>query len=60
MREPPPPKGFRLMDGMWRLGRGLALASTGRLPGAEGEHYALANLTKQIREIGARKKKSCG
>jgi tetratricopeptide (TPR) repeat protein len=48
LREPPPPKGFRLMDGMWRLGRGLALVSTGRLPGAEGEHYALANLTKQI------------
>jgi tetratricopeptide (TPR) repeat protein len=49
LREPPPPKGLRLMDGMWRLGRGLALAATGRLPGAEGEHYALANLTKQIR-----------
>ncbi len=49
LREPPPPKGLRLMDGMWRLGRGLALASTGRLPGAEGEHYALTNLTKQIR-----------
>jgi predicted Zn-dependent protease len=27
----------------------MALASTGRLPGAEGEHYALANITKQIR-----------
>jgi tetratricopeptide (TPR) repeat protein len=49
LREPPSPKGLRLLDGMWRLGRGMALASTGRLPGAEGEHYALANLTKQIR-----------
>ncbi len=49
LREPPPPKGLLLSDGMWRLGRGMALASTGRLPGAEGEHYALANLTKQIR-----------
>jgi tetratricopeptide (TPR) repeat protein len=48
LREPPPSKGFRIMDGMWRLGRGMALVSTGRLPGAEGEHYALANLTKQI------------
>jgi tetratricopeptide (TPR) repeat protein len=27
----------------------MALASTGRLSGAEGEHYALANITKQIR-----------
>jgi tetratricopeptide (TPR) repeat protein len=49
LREPPPPKGLLLSDAMWRLGRGMALASTGRLPGAEGEHYALANLTKQIR-----------
>ena len=49
LREPAPPKGLRLMDGMWRLGRGLALVATGRLPGAEGEHVALAGLTKQIR-----------
>jgi tetratricopeptide (TPR) repeat protein len=49
LKEPPPPKGLRLMDGMWRLGRGLALVATGRLPGAEGEHIALAGLTKQIR-----------
>jgi tetratricopeptide (TPR) repeat protein len=39
LREPPPPRGLVLLDGMWRLGRGMALASTGRL----------ANLTKQIR-----------
>ena len=57
LREPPPPKGFRLMDGMWRLGRGLALASTGRLPGAEGEHYALANLTKQIKRDRSQEEK---
>jgi len=49
LREPPAPKGLLLTDGMWRLGRGLALAATGRLPGAEGEHYALLSLTKQIR-----------
>jgi tetratricopeptide (TPR) repeat protein len=49
LKEPVPPKGLRLMDGMWRLGRGLALVATGRLPGAEGEHIVLAGLTKQIR-----------
>ena len=49
LREPPPPKGLRLMEGIWRLGRGLALVATGRLPGAEGEHVVLAGLTKQIR-----------
>ena len=49
LKEPPPPRGFRLMEGVWRLGRGLALAATGRLPGAAGEHHALAGLTKQIR-----------
>ena len=37
------------MEGMWRLGRGLALVATGRLSGAEGEHVILAGLTKQIR-----------
>ncbi|HEY6084377.1 MAG TPA: hypothetical protein VIU63_03215 [Nitrospira sp.] len=51
LKEPPPTKGFRLMEGIWRLGRGLALAGTGRLPGAAGEHQALAGLTKQIRHI---------
>ncbi|NWF74467.1 MAG: hypothetical protein HXY51_15700 [Nitrospirae bacterium] len=49
LREPAPPKGLRLLDGIWRLGRGLALVATGRLPGAEGEHVVLAGLTKQIR-----------
>jgi len=49
LRELPPPKELRLMEGMWRLGRGLALVATGRLPGADGEHVALAGLTKQIR-----------
>lgn len=49
LKEPPPPKGLRFMEGMWRLGRGLALVATGRLPGAEGEHVVLAGLTKQIR-----------
>jgi tetratricopeptide (TPR) repeat protein len=49
LREPAPPKGLQLTEGMWRLGRGLALLATGRLPGAEGEHVALAGFTKQIR-----------
>ncbi|MDZ4856816.1 MAG: hypothetical protein SGJ26_18510 [Nitrospirota bacterium] len=49
LRESPPPKGLRLMEGMWRLGRGLAHVATGRLPGAEGEHIILSGLTKQIR-----------
>ena len=49
LKELPPPKGLRLMEGMWRLGRGLALVATGRLSGAEGEHVVLAGLTKQIR-----------
>jgi tetratricopeptide (TPR) repeat protein len=48
LREPPPAKGLSLFDGMWRLGRGLALAATGRLPGAEGEHAALAALAKRL------------
>ena len=49
LREPPPPKGLYLLDGIWRLGRGLALVATGRLPGAEGEHHALVALTRQFR-----------
>jgi tetratricopeptide (TPR) repeat protein len=49
LREPPPRKGFRLLEGTWRLGRGLALVATGRLPGADGERQALLTLTKQFR-----------
>jgi tetratricopeptide (TPR) repeat protein len=48
LREPVPRKPLRLQQGMWRLGRGLALAATGRLPGAEGEHLVLAGLAKRI------------
>ncbi len=48
LKEPVPPKGLPLVMGMWRLGRGLALAATGRLPGAEGEHAALAALAKRL------------
>ena len=49
LREPVPPKGLRFQEGMWRLGRGFALAATGRIPGAEGEHFVLAALAKQFR-----------
>lgn len=48
LREPAPPKGLPLQDGIWRLGRGLALAATGRLPGAEGEQFVLTGLTKRL------------
>jgi tetratricopeptide (TPR) repeat protein len=49
LRQSPPPKGLHLVEGVWRLGRGLALVATGRLPGAEGERQALVTLTKQFR-----------
>jgi tetratricopeptide (TPR) repeat protein len=49
LREPPPSKGLRLVEGIWRLGRGLALVGTGRFSGAEGERQALMTLTKQFR-----------
>ena len=45
------------MEGIWRLGRGLALVATGRLPGAEGEHHALSGLTKQIRRTNSQEEK---
>jgi len=48
LREPAPPKEFRLHQGLWRLGRGLALAGTGRLYGAEAELTVLAGLTKRL------------
>lgn len=48
VREPAPAKELRLVQGMWRLGRGMALAATGRLPGAEGELVVLSGLTKRV------------
>jgi len=48
LREPAPSKALPLLTGMWRLGRGMALAATGRLPGAEGEHVVLAGLAKRL------------
>lgn len=48
LREPAPSKEFRLHQGLWRLGRGLALAGTGRLYGAEAELTVLAGLTKRV------------
>ena len=48
LREPPPPKLLRLQQGIWRLGRGMALSASGRLPGAEGEHVVLAGMAKRL------------
>lgn len=48
LREPPPPKPLRLQQGIWRLGRGMALSASGRLPGAEGEHVVLAGIAKRM------------
>jgi hypothetical protein len=48
LRELPPPKTLRLQQSMWRLGRGMALSASGRLPGAEGEHFVLAGLAQRI------------
>jgi tetratricopeptide (TPR) repeat protein len=48
LKEPVPPKGLPLHTGMWRMGRGLALAATGRLPGAEGELSVLSGLAKRL------------
>ncbi len=48
LREPPPSKSLRLHQGIWRLGRGMALSASGRLPGAEGEHVVLAGLAKRL------------
>ena len=48
LHELPPAQALRLHHGVWRLGRGLALASSGRLPGAEGEHIILMGLTKRL------------
>ena len=48
LREAAPPKSFRLYQGVWRLGRGLALAGTGRLPGAEAELAVLTGLVKRL------------
>ncbi|WP_455378060.1 hypothetical protein [Petrachloros mirabilis] len=57
LREPPSPKGLHLMEGIWRLGRGLALVATGRLPGAQGEHYALVGLAKQFKRTKSSEEK---
>jgi len=48
LREPPPPKPLRLQQGIWRLGRGMALSASGRLPGAEGEHLVLTGMAKRL------------
>ncbi|MCP9439004.1 MAG: hypothetical protein NNA20_10095 [Nitrospira sp.] len=48
LREPAPRASLRLHHAIWRLGRGLALTATGRLPEAEAELAVLAASTKQI------------
>ncbi|MEK9142837.1 MAG: hypothetical protein AAB308_17425 [Nitrospirota bacterium] len=58
LREPPPPKPLHLQHGMWRLGRGMALAASGRMPGAEGEHVVLAGLAKRLGRDRTREEKT--
>jgi len=48
LQELPPPNTFRLKQAIWRLGRGMALGASGRVPGAEGEHAVLATLAKRF------------
>ncbi len=48
LQELPPPNTFRLKQAVWRLGRGMALVASGRVPGAEGEHAALTVLAKRF------------
>lgn len=48
LQELPPPNIFRLKQAVWRLGRGMALVASGRVPGAEGEHAALTVLAKRF------------
>lgn len=51
LREPAPDNTLRLYRGIWRLGRGLALAATDRLPEAEAELVVLSAATKQMRLV---------
>lgn len=48
LQELPPPNTFRLTQAIWRLGRGMALIASGRVPGAEGEHAVLATLARRF------------
>ncbi|MDH4153191.1 MAG: tetratricopeptide repeat protein [Nitrospira sp.] len=48
LQELPPLNTFRLTQAIWRLGRGMALIASGKVPGAEGEHAALATLAKRF------------
>jgi tetratricopeptide (TPR) repeat protein len=48
LKELPPPNTLRLKQAIWRLGRGMASVASGRVPGAEGEHAALAILAKRF------------
>jgi tetratricopeptide (TPR) repeat protein len=51
LHEPAPGKELRLHHGIWRLGRGLALAATDRLPEAEAELAVLSAATKQVGHV---------
>ncbi len=46
IRAEPPAKEFRYATGMWRFARGLALAATGRVSGAEAELRVLGEMIK--------------
>jgi len=52
LKEPPPPRKLRFSTGMWRFTRGLALTSTGRFGGGEGERRSLVQLIKQFPKGG--------
>jgi tetratricopeptide (TPR) repeat protein len=48
LRAEPPAKEFRYATGMWHFVRGLALAATGRVSGAEAELRVLGEMTKRL------------
>jgi tetratricopeptide (TPR) repeat protein len=48
IRAEPPAKEFRYATGMWHFTRGLALAATGRLSGAEAELRVLGETIKRL------------
>jgi tetratricopeptide (TPR) repeat protein len=52
IRQPPPPKGLRLTNGLWHYARGLAFAATTRFGSAEGE---VSNLRRTLKSFAKAK-----